>query len=239
MESTLHWIYVGIMLAGALIFFLWSRNPKGVPQYEYLIATFIPLWSAAAYMGMALGQGKLEIDEQTTYVARYLDWVVTTPLLLVALSLTATFHKEKKYTLMATLVGADVFMIISGLIADLSQTPIRYIWYGLGVLALLVIFYLVWVSLRRWVMENQTPEIQRIYTRLAAYLTIFWIGYPLTWLLGPSGIGLFSQEVDTLLFIFLPVFSKVGFSLYDLSMLRNLDKTPDTSRPSTHSTVAS
>ncbi|MDX1994782.1 MAG: bacteriorhodopsin [bacterium] len=224
MESTLHWIYVGVMLLGALIFFLWSRNPKGVPQYEYLIAMFIPIWSGAAYMALALGQGKIEIDGQIIYVARYLDWIVTTPLLLLALSLTAMYKKPKDVTLIASLMGADVFMIVCGLIADLSETPIRYIWYGLGVAAFLVIMWLVWVTLNRRVMATQDNRMQQIYRTLAAYLTLFWIGYPLTWLIGPSGLGLVSQEVDTFLFVFLPMFSKVGFSLLDLSLLRSLNE---------------
>jgi bacteriorhodopsin len=237
-QELLHWIYVGIMLVGALIFFGWSRNPKGVPRYEYLIAMFIPIWSAAAYMAIAFGQGLVEIEGQTTYIPRYLDWVVTTPLLLLALSLTAMHKQKKDVTIIVGLMGADVFMIVCGLIADLSVTPIRYVWYGLGVAAFLVILWLIWVTLRRQVMATQTPQMQRIYQRAALYLTIFWVGYPLTWLIGPSGLGLVSQDVDTFLFVMLPAFSKVGFSLFDLSMLRGLDIETETLESAQHSTAA-
>jgi bacteriorhodopsin len=44
------------------------------------------------------------------------------------------------------------------------------------------------------------------------------------WIIGPSGLGLIDQNWDTLLFVILPIFSKVGFSLYDLSLLRDLDE---------------
>lgn len=222
-ETVLLGIYVVVMLVGALIFLFMAQNPRNVPREEYLIAIFIPVWSGLAYLGMALGQGRVEVDGQTTYYARYLDWIVTTPLLLLALSFTAMYKERKDFILIGGLIGADVIMIVTGLIADLSETPIRYIWYGVGSVALVVIFYLVWGPLRAKANANSEPRIGSIFTRLAVFLSISWIGYPLTWLIGPSGIDLVSQQVDTLLFVVLPILSKVGFSLYGLSMLRSLD----------------
>lgn len=224
-ESLLYWFYVIVMAAGAIIFITWSRDPRGVPQYEYLIATVIPIWSGLAYMSLALDQAKISVDGQTTYYARYIDWVVTTPLLLLSLSLMA-MHKRSKsssdYTLIAALMATDVIMIVCGLVADLSPTPIRYLWYSLGVVAFLVAMVLIWVPLRDKARTNPKREIDSIYPRVAGLLTILWIGYPLIWLIGPSGFGLVNQLTDTVLFVTLPIISKVGFSLYDLSLLRSL-----------------
>jgi bacteriorhodopsin len=221
-ETLMNTFYVLVMAAGALLFVAWSRDPRGVPQYEYLIATFIPVWSGAAYLAMAFDQGKLAVDGQITYYARYLDWVVTTPLLLLALALTAMFGIKKDKTLIAALIGADVFMILTGLIADLSPTPIRFVWYGLGVAAFLVILYLIWVPLKAQA-DSQGPELGRIFRRAAGLLTVLWVAYPLVWLLGPSGLGLLSQTLDTLLFTLVPIVSKVGWSIVDLSSLRALN----------------
>jgi len=222
-ETTLNAIYVVTMAAGALLFVAWSRNPRGVPQYEYLIATFIPVWSAAAYLAMAFDQGKVTVEGQITYYARYLDWVVTTPLLLLALALTAMHRIPKDKTLIAALMGADVFMILTGLIADLSPTPVRYVWYGLGVAAFLVILYLIWVPLRAKA-ESQGAEVAAIFRRVAGLLSVLWVAYPTVWLLGPSGLGLLDQTFDTLLFTLVPIFSKVGWSIVDLSSLRSLNE---------------
>lgn len=59
--------------------------------------------------------------------------------------------------------------------------------------------------------------------KLATYFTVLWICYPTVWILDPSGIGLFNQTIDTLLFCILPFFSKVKFSFLDLHGLRNLN----------------
>lgn len=100
----IHWFYVLVMLVGALYFYNQSRNPKGVPKYEYMIAIFIPVWSALAYFSIAIGQGFLETSERTVYFARYLDWVFTTPLLLVALALTAMYYTKKNISMILSLV---------------------------------------------------------------------------------------------------------------------------------------
>lgn len=224
LDSLLHFVYVGCMAAGALLFATWMRDPRGVPRWEYLVAIVIPVWSGLAYLAMALGMGTVEVAGQTTYWARYADWVVTTPLLLVALWMTATTHVPKRdhVLVLVTIVVADVVMILCGLVADLSTGDARGIYFAIGVAALALIFWTVWGPLRR-VANAQGEALGRAYTTVAGYLTLFWIGYPLTWALGPSGLGVVGQTVDTVLFVLLPVFSKVGFSILDLSLLRRMN----------------
>lgn len=217
----LHWLYVGVMAAGAITFVIMRANPRGVPGYEYLIAIIIPTWSGLAYMSMALGQGMTEVGGQITFYARYLDWVVTTPLLLLALSLTAMFYVPKNFTIIATIMITDVIMILTGLIADFSLGINRFIWYSIGMAALVIILYIIWSPLYR-IAKSQGRRLRQVYVRVAAYLSALWVGYPLTWLIGPSGLGMVGQNVDTFLFIVLPIFSKVGFSILDLTSLRSL-----------------
>lgn len=223
-ETLLHVVYVACMAGGALLFTSWMTNPRGVPAWEYIVAITIPVWSGLAYLAMAFGYGTVEVAGQTTYWARYADWVVTTPLLLAALWMTATTRTEKKphASLLVALVVADVVMILCGLVGDLSVGVARFVYYGIGVGALVLIFWIVWGPLRR-VAEGQDAEVAKTFKTVAAYLGLFWIGYPLTWLLGPSGLGVVSQPVDTALFVLLPIFSKVGFSILDLGLLRKMD----------------
>lgn len=101
LQDLFHWLYTASMAFGALYFVSLSRKPRGVPQYEYLVAIFIPVWSGLAYMAMALNQGKVGVAEQITHYARYIDWVVTTPLLLLALAWTAMQFIPKDIILIA------------------------------------------------------------------------------------------------------------------------------------------
>lgn len=227
-QSLLHWLYVAGMAIGALYFWSLSRNPKGVPQYEYLVAIFIPIWSGLAYMAMALDQGKVEAAGQLAHYARYLDWIVTTPLLLLALSWTAMqFMQKKDWTLIGSLMGTQVIVVVTGLIADLSERDsVRYLWYFCGVAAFCVVLWGIWNPLRAKT-RAQGGELSDLYDKLLIYFTTFWIGYPIVWIIGPSGLGLINQTTDTLLFCVLPFFSKVGFSFLDLHGLRNLHDSTD------------
>lgn len=221
-QATLHWVYVAGMAIGALHFWALSRDPKGVPQYEYLVAIFIPIWSGLAYMAMALDQGKVEAAGQIAHYARYIDWIVTTPLLLLALSWTAMQFIKKDWTLIGFLMSTQVVVITTGLIADLSERNwVRYLWYICGVAAFLIVLWGIWVPLRAK-SKSQGRELAELHNRLTVYFTVLWIGYPIAWIIGPSGFSWVNQEIDTLLFCILPFFSKVGFSFLDLHGLRSL-----------------
>lgn len=221
-QTLLHWLYVAGMAIGAFHFWALSRDPKGVPQYEYLVAIFIPIWSGLAYMAMALNQGKVEVAGQIAHYARYVDWIVTTPLLLLALSWTAMQFIRKDWTLIGFLMSTQVVVITTGLIADLSERGwVRYLWYTCGVAAFLVVLWGIWVPLRAK-SKSQGRELAELHDKLTIYFTVLWIGYPIVWILGPSGFGLVNQDIDTLLFCILPFFSKVGFSFLDLHGLRSL-----------------
>lgn len=221
-QTILHWIYVAGMVIGAAHFWALSRDPKGVPQYEYLVAIFIPIWSGLAYMAMAIDQGKVEASGQVAHYARYVDWIVTTPLLLLALSWTAMQFIKKDWTLIGFLMSTQVVVIATGLIADLSERDwVRYLWYTCGVAAFLVVLWGIWVPLRAK-SKSQGRELMELHDKLTVYFTVLWIGYPIAWIIGPSGFGWVNQDIDTLLFCILPFFSKVGFSFLDLHGLRGL-----------------
>ena len=222
-ETLLLWIYVGAMAAGALVFLRWYHDPRGVPRAEYVVAMLIPIWSGLAYTAMALGLGQAEVWGQTAYWARYADWIVTTPLLVTALWMTASLeHREKPWLLLGALVAADAIMILCGLVGDLSPAPARFVFFGLGVVALVVLLALVWGPLRREA-HSRNDRLGAIFDKSAAFLGLLWIGYPVLWILGPSGIGALSQPVETALFVALPIVSKVGWSLYDLGQLRQYE----------------
>lgn len=249
-QEIFHWLYITSMAIGAIYFMSLSRNPRGVPKYEYLIATFIPIWSGLAYLSMILPQGQLEqgkllVAGQITHYVRYLDWIVTTPLLLLALSLTAMHYLAKKdWTLIASLMATQVIVVVCGLVADLSTVPwVRYLWYINGVVAFFIVLWGIWNPLRAKT-RSQGRQLPELYDKLTTYFTVFWVGYPIVWIIGPSGFAWINQTVDTFLFCLLPFFSKVGFSFFDLHGLRSLydtreQTTTDEVRGSTFSILAS
>jgi bacteriorhodopsin len=239
-QSLWNWLYIGGMSIGAIYFAVLGRNPRGLPKLEYFVATFIPIWSGLAYLTMVLPtggdgleQGKTEVAGQITNFARYGDWIVTTPLLLLSLSWTAMHRdKTKDWTLTFSLMATQVIVILTGLIADLSDVQwVRYLWYTIGCVAFLIVIWGIWGPLRE--KARGDAELFRFYNGLTTFFTITWFCYPIIWILGPSGIRLFDQTVDTFLFCLVPFFSKVVFSFLDLNGLRSLGDR-DAQRPEEH-----
>lgn len=209
------------MALSAVAILVMARNPKGVPQYKYMIHAFVVIWSGLAYSALALGQGTVAVGGETVYFARYLDWVVSTPLLLLSLVLTGKYTLKLEGSITAGLLGSQIIMILTGLIADLSATENRWFWYIAGCVALLVVFRLMWKELYAKA-KIQGPELTAAYKASAVYLSVQWLLYPLVWALGSPGLAVFNPTLTSVLFIILPIVSKSGFAFYNLAKLRAL-----------------
>jgi bacteriorhodopsin len=225
-----HWLYVAGMAIGALYFASIGRNPKGLPKLEYFVAMFIPLWSGLAYLSLVMPGEGLEFgrinpfSDHIVFLGRYVDWVVTTPLLLLALGWTAMHYmKHKDWTLIFSAMATQVIVIVSGLLADLSAAPaVRYFWYITGTIAFVVVLWLIWGPYRDRAKSQHKPELVRFYDRLTTFFTATWICYPIIWILGPSALNVLDRTFETFLFCLVPFLSKVVFSFLDLNGLRSL-----------------
>ncbi|MER7458157.1 bacteriorhodopsin [Micromonospora sp. NPDC126480] len=217
------WGYVAAMAAGVLLFLRLWADPRGVPTVEYLVALAVPLWSGLWYTLLSLGGGRADGGDHTVYWARYADWAVSASLLLTALALTATHALPHRHPrLLTALVGANLAMILSGLLGDFAAEPWpRYLFFSLGALALLAIFAVIYGPLRA-IARRQPTALYRAYREAALLLGVLWVGYPVFWLLGPSGVGLLGATTDTALFVLLSIASKVGWGALDLARLREL-----------------
>ncbi|WBB79244.1 bacteriorhodopsin [Micromonospora sp. WMMD882] len=217
------WMYVAAMAGGVVLFARWYADPRNVPRSEYRVAIAVPLWSGGWYLLTALGGGRTEVAGRQVYWAQYVDWMGSASLLLVALTLTGTHALPgRRPGLLGALVGANLAMILSGLAADTTADRSgRYTLYALGVLALVVVYALIWGPLRDHA-RRQPRAMAAVYQEAALLLSVLWLGYPLLWLAGPSGVGLLDPDPTSLLFAVLSVLSKVGWSVVDLGRLRAL-----------------
>jgi bacteriorhodopsin len=221
-ESNLHWLYAIVMFSSALAFIIMSRRPAQVPSYKYVIHIFVVVWSGLAYSAIALGQGKIQMGGEEVVYARYLDWVVTTPLLLLSLNLTGKYTISLEGTITGALLGSQVIMILTGLFAELSLSQdAKWFWYVAGCIALVLVLWIFWGPLFKKAVA-QGAAIKEVYRKSATFLTIQWLAYPMVWMLGKPGLNIIDATTTTVLFIILPIISKAGFGFFNLLLLRNL-----------------
>ncbi|WP_456269171.1 bacteriorhodopsin [Kushneria sp. AK178] len=214
LSFTIGWI---AMLLGGVLFWLTSRRLPTFEKRHGIAAMTIVFVAFANYFAMALGQGDLFFNDRTVYFARYIDWAITTPILLASLAMFAGRSLGRISTLLAALVAADVYMIVTGLVGNLSSAPYNYYWWVISMAAFLVVLALVWGPLRR-----QASEEGQIapYSKLAGMLTALWVCYPIVWLVGSSGADMISVTVESWLYLVLDVTAKVGFGAVALNAAR-------------------
>jgi len=224
MDQTAFLIGFTIMSLASLV--IYARGSKEHPSgHHTLLHATVPFIAATAYLAMALGIGTVVgADGPLTYLARYLDWSVTTPLLLAGLVLTA-FHEKGRTGevggFLTAIIVLDVLMIVAGLVSSLANTPfVKWIWYGWSCAAFLGVLYLLWVPLRALAI-GRGEALGQAYLRNVTFLTVVWFLYPIVFAIGPEGMRLITDSASVWAILVLDVVAKVFYAFYAAA---NLDR---------------
>jgi sensory rhodopsin len=199
------------MTIGTLLFLsgLVSADSNSRKYYVTLVA--ISGIAAVAYTLMALEIGWQPVgDDRLVFLPRYIDWLLTTPLLILYLA----FLADAGRTMIGKLVVANVLVIVPGMVAALLPGVERYALFALGGLAFVYLVYLLVRPLTEMVRELQTESL---FLSLRNLTVILWSVYPIIWLLGPPGVDLLTETVDVMLIVYLDLITKVGFGLIALN----------------------
>ena len=209
------WLWVGVvgMALGAAALIALGPKSNRDEQFHTALHSFVPMVAAALYLLMAVGQGAIHVDGgRELLYARYVDWSITTPLLLMALALTALGELRTRPGLMVGLLGADVYMILTGLAAAVSPGgAVKWAWYFVSCGAFLGVYYAIWGPLRKSAQARSSAAFEA-FTRHAAILSVLWFLYPVVFYIGPDGAGVVTPALATLLFLILDLTTKVAYA---------------------------
>ncbi len=224
MDQTAFTIGFSVMSLASLA--IYAKGSKTAPSLHHtLLHAAVPFIAATAYLAMAFGIGTLiKIDGSATYLARYVDWTFTTPILLSSLVLLA-FHERGKTGevggYLTAIIVLDVLMIVTGLISSLAATPvIRWVWFLWSCVAFLGVLYLLWGPLRALAVERG-HALGQAYTKNVAFLTVVWFLYPIVFLVGPEGLKVITDPSSVWAILVMDIIAKVIYAFYAAS---NLEK---------------
>ena len=195
-------MFYSLVMFFSLGCFIYLGKKWKIPKHFILLHSTIVGWSGLMYLFIAYQTSIADL-------ARYFDWVVSTPLLLMALYFTAILNKKGNYSLMLSLLILQPIVILTGLFADFLG-DLRYFYLGLFLLA--IIIKIIWVDLYKLAVNKKK------YDFLLKYFTIQWLLYPLVFILYP--LNFISLETYNFLFVILPIFSKAVFGFIDLYLLK-------------------
>lgn len=225
---TLYLFFAGTvgMGAGGVYFALQFFNVP--PQYRSVMAVSALICGIACFhYNKMTGQYMLPIaegaDERTFPTAlRYVDWLFTTPLLLLKFPL--LLRIKKSAGLMTQLVVLDVIMIVTAFIAETSPLGSGN-WWGFFIVACvaeLAIVGVLYGQISGAIADSPAPiaDAARV---MRLFILVGWAVYPVGFLMALGGAG----EYREIVYNISDLVNKVGFGLvafHGIQALRTVEE---------------
>ena len=170
--------------------------------YHYV--RILASWSGAFNSG---GSGYSASGMAFNDAYRYVDWLLTVPLLLVELVAVLALPKIVTGSLLTRLVIAAVLMIGLGYPGEISSEPgTRWLWWALSMVPFLYILFVLWVELAKS-LERQPEAARRLIGGARILIVVSWAFYPVAYALPMLGLGSTGS---------INVGLQVGYSLADI-----------------------
>lgn len=193
--------FLSLVIAAQLFtaVFLLIALPRILPRYRQAITVAIVVCGIAAYHYFRIfdsfkaafvtdsvgGTGDFvqAAGEGFNEGYRYVDWLLTVPLLLVELIAVLALARSVQSKLLMQLVPAAALMIILGYPGEISDdNTVRTIFGILSTLPFLFILYVLFVQLSKS-LDRQPAKVRGLLSRLRFLLLLSWGVYPIAYML--------------------------------------------------------
>lgn len=206
------WAAVGVvaLTAGTLPSAYFAVTEPENRQYYGILAAITGI-AAVAYALTSQGIGTIPVNGVNFYIPRYVDWLLTTPLLILYMTLLCKPGKR----LYGLLIGVDVALILFGVAAIFATGTLSLALFGAGAAAYLVLAYLL-VSELPARAAFETDRVEIVFSKLRNVTVVLWTAYPIVWLLAPVGFGFLLPNTEMMVIVYLDIITKVGFAILAL-----------------------
>jgi bacteriorhodopsin len=180
------------MMAASVFFFFELNNTEKKWRTSVLVSGIITFIAAVHYYYMR--SYNLETGQSPTFF-RYVDWLLTVPLMCVEFYL-ITKKAGANQSLLWKLIAASVGMLVTGYVGEAiyPEDSVSWIWGAISGLFYFYIAYLVWFGDVAKLAGDAGPEVAKATKTLGWFVLVGWAIYPLGYILGTKG-GLFGMEL--------------------------------------------
>lgn len=176
------------MMAASVFFFFELNNVPQKWRTSVLVSGLITFIAAVHYYYMR--SYNLETGESPTFF-RYVDWILTVPLMCVEFYL-ITKKAGAKVGLLWKLIFASVVMLVTGYFGETMDRAHSVLWGVISGAAYFYIAYLIWFGEVASLAQTAGPSVAKATRILAWFVLVGWAIYPLGYILGTPG-GLFGM----------------------------------------------
>ncbi len=172
-----------VFLGSALFFFISRMDVAPVYRMAVTISGVIVTIAGYHYFRIMQSFEKAAMGEGLFNEAyRYVDWVVTVPLLLTELVLVLSIAAERRKALLMKLVPYSALMIALGYPGEISSdTTTKWIFWALSMVFFVLILATLFGELSKQI-ASERPEVQATLRTLRMVLLVTWSFYPIAYL---------------------------------------------------------
>ncbi len=213
------------MLAATVFFFLEMRNVEGKWRTSLLVSGLITFIAAVHYYYM---RDFWVVNQTSPTEFRYIDWILTVPLMCVEFYLILKAFGAKM-GLLWKMIGYSLWMLIAGYLGETLYRDNSAIWGAISTLGYIGIFYEVWFgSAKQLSKQSNDPVLQKAFNTLAWFIFVGWAIYPIGYMaIETDGIlsGVLSTQAMDIIYNIGDAINKIGFGLVIYSLAVNSKST--------------
>ena len=185
------WIGTMAMMAASVFFFLNLNAVDSKWRSSILVSGLITFIAAVHYMYMR----DAHADGDSTTIFRYVDWILTVPLMCVEfyLILKAAGATTKH---LKVLIWASVVMLVAGYVGEAGLGHAA-IWGGVSGAAYFYIVYLIKFGELAKLAESAGGAVQSAHNTLVLFVIIGWAIYPIGYMIG-TGEGMWYEFMTSM-----------------------------------------
>lgn len=203
------------MMAACVFFFFEMSNVDKKWRTSILVSGLITFIAAVHYYYM---RGyHLETGESPIFF-RYVDWILTVPLMCVEFYL-ITKKAGAKIGLLWKLIFASVVMLVTGYIGEAiyGQETQSWFWGLLSGIAYFYIVYLVWFGEVAKLANSAGSAVKQAVRTLGWFVLVGWAIYPVGYIAGTAGgffgVPMFQGLSMDIVYNIGDAINKIGFGL--------------------------
>jgi len=180
-------------MGASTVFFFLSRGSV-LPKYRpaLIVSGVVTLIACYHYVRIFMSwEAAYDSGDMSLFndAYRYVDWLLTVPLLLVELVAVLALPKSVTRSLFTRLVIAAVLMIGLGYPGEISaDAGTRWFWWVLSMIPFLYILYVLWVELSKS-LDRQPAAARGLISGARLLILISWAFYPIAYALPMLGFG--------------------------------------------------
>lgn len=213
------------MMAASVFFFLSMNTFDKKWRTSILVSGLITFIAAVHYWYM---RDYWAVNAESPTFFRYVDWILTVPLMCVEFYLILKVAGAKK-SLMWKLIFLSVIMLVTGYFGEGVDRDNAQIWGLISGLAYFAIVYEIWLGGAAKLAKAAGGSVQSAHKILCWFVLVGWAIYPIGYMAGTPGWyeGMFGGLSMDIFYNIADAINKIGFGLviYNLAVEQSSTQT--------------